>query len=362
MTVQNLRIPGPTPVPPEVMQAMQRPMIPHRGETFRSLHRDLLSKLQVIMKTEHKAFVIPGSGSTGWEAAIVNTLCPGDQVLSFVSGDFGVRFATVAEQFGLDVHRFTVESGNAAEPDLVRDALASHPDARAVLYTHNETSTGVTNPLQDVGPLVRDHGALLLVDAVSSAGAVPIETDAWGVDVLMTGSQKGWMCPPGLSIIVPGERAMAATERASFPRSFLDFNSWRSSVDKGDTPATAPLTLFFALDAACDLILEEGMYARANRHEEAAVRTRQVFTEAGFDLFADPAFASSTVTAVRARGNSGAKELVKEVHERYDIDVAAGQGDLSDKIIRIGHMGWFEQDDIARAAAAVVACATVTAE
>lgn len=362
MNEQNLRIPGPTPVPPAVMRAMQRPMIPHRGDEFRSLHRDMIHKLQTILKTSSDVFVIPGSGSVGWEAAIVNTLSPGDTVLSFITGDFGARFASVAEQFGLDVQRYSVESGKAAEPGLVQQALADHPDARAVLYTHNETSTGVTNPLEVVGPAVRDHGALLLVDAVSSAGAVTIETDGWDVDVLMTGSQKGWMCPPGLVILVAGERALAAGERASYPRSFFDFKAWSSSVGKGDTPATAPLTLYFALNAACDLILEEGMYARAERHHEAARLTREAFADAGFELFADQAYASSTVTAVRPPGGAGAKDLVKIVNERYDIDVAAGQADLSDKIIRIGHMGWFEQEDIARAASAVVACATVMAE
>ena len=362
MNAQNLRIPGPTPVPPAVMQAMQQPMIPHRSDEFRSMHRELIARLQAILQTSHGVFALPGSGSIGWEAAIVNTLSPGDQVLSIVSGDFGVRFAAVAEQFGLDVRRVAVDSGQAATVDVVQAALAEHPNAKAVLYTHNETSTGVTNPLHEVGPMVRNHGALLLVDAVSSAGAVPIDTDGWSVDVLMTGSQKGWMCPPGLAIVAAGERAMAATARARFPRSFLDFRTWSDSIAKGDTPATAPLTLYYALHAACGMILDEGMNARATRHVEAARKTREVFASAGMELFADPEYASSTVTAVRSPGGGGAKELVKNVRERYDIDVAAGQADLSDEIIRIGHMGWFEQEDIARAATAVVACATVLAE
>lgn len=362
MNPQNLRIPGPTPVPPEVMQAMQRPMIPHRGDDFRRLHKSLIEKLQTILKTQSDVFVIPGSGSLGWEAAIANTLSPGDQVVSFVCGDFGKRFASVAETYGLDVTTYKVKAGHAVDELIVRRALNEHPHAKAVLYTHNETSTGVTNPLQRIGPIVREHGALLLVDAVSSAGAIEIDTDLWGVDVLMSGSQKGWMCPPGLAIVTANDRAMTAYERASFPRSFLDFSAWSSSVAKGDTPATAPLTSYFALDVACDLILDEGMSARSERHEEAGRRTRQTLEDAGFRLFADPAYASSTLTAIAAPGGSGAKELVETVRERYDIDVAAGQADLSDQIIRIGHMGWFEQEDIARAANAVVACATVMAE
>jgi aspartate aminotransferase-like enzyme len=362
VTVQNLRIPGPTPVPSEVMEAMQRPMIPHRGSDFRELHRGLIAKLQTILRTSQYVFVIPGSGSVGWEAAIVNTLSPGDEILSFITGDFGARFAAVAERFGLNVRRYEVDAGTAADADVVRPALEMYPDAKAVLYTHNETSTGVTNPLEVVGPMVREHGALLLVDAVSSAGAVTIETDGWGVDVLLTGSQKGWMCPPGLAIVVAGERAIAAGKQASFPRAFLDFESWSKSTAKGDTPATAPLTLYFALDAASDLILSEGMDARSGRHYEAGRLTREAFRGAEFELFSDPDYASSTVTAVVPPGNQNAKDLVQTVRERYDIDVAAGQGDLSDRIIRVGHMGWFEQEDIARAVAAVVACATVNAE
>ncbi|TVR72514.1 MAG: alanine--glyoxylate aminotransferase family protein [Sphaerobacteraceae bacterium] len=362
MNEQNLRIPGPTPVPPEVVKAMQRPMYSHRSEAFRTLHRDLNSKLQTILRTSQDVYVMPGSGSIGWEAAIVNTLSPGDSVLAVVTGDFGVRFANVAERFGLEVSRLEIEPGQAATADQVRSVLETNPAFKAVLFTHNETSTGITNPLEEVGPVVRDHGALLLVDAVSSAGAIPIETDAWGADVLLTGSQKGWMCPPGLAIVVAGERALAAGEQATFPRAFLDFADWHKSASNGDTPSTAPLSLYSGLNAACDLILEEGLQARGYRHDEAAERTRTAFEQAGLELFADPAYASSTLTSIRMPGGQGAKDLVKSVRERYHIEVAAGQADLSDKIIRVGHMGWFEQEDIARAVDAVVACATVLAE
>jgi aspartate aminotransferase-like enzyme len=362
LNVQNLRLPGPTPIPPAVMEAMQRPMMAHRGDDFRHLHKAMISSLQSILITTSDVFVVPGSGSIGWEAAIVNTLSPGDEVISFITGDFGTRFASVAERFGLVVRRIEIEPGFAVTAKLVKQEIARYPDARAVLYTHNETSTGVMNPLEEIGPIVREHGALFIVDAVSSAGAVRIDIDKWEIDILLTGSQKGWMCPPGLAIVAANERAFEASEHAMFPRAFLDFHSWRSSVANGDTPATAPLTLYYALDAACRLILTEGIDARTERHEEAGRRTRQALSEAGLELFADQNHASSTVTSVIAPGGGGAKDLVKVVRERYDIEVAAGQSDLSDKIIRIGHMGWFEQEDIARAVAAVVACASVLAD
>jgi aspartate aminotransferase-like enzyme len=362
MNPQDLRIPGPTPIPPKVQDAMNQPMFPHRGDEFQAFTKDIISKLQTILRTSEDVYVMPGSGSIGWEAAIVNTLSPGDAVLAVVTGEFGERFAAVAARFGLEVDRLEIQPGKAATADQVRVALEANPDVKAVLYTHNETATGVMNPLEEAGPVVRDHGALLLVDAVSSAGAVPIETDNWGVDVLISGSQKGWMCPPGMAIIVAGERALAAGETASFPRSFLDFASWRSSTAKGNTPATAPLSLYCGLSAACDMILEEGLQARGYRHAEASERTRASLTDAGLKCFADPAYASNTLTAIEVPAGYGANDLVKMVRERYHINVAAGQGDLSDKIVRIGHMGWFEQEDIARAVDAVVACATVMAE
>jgi aspartate aminotransferase-like enzyme len=358
----DLRIPGPTPLPPLVMRAMQRPMISHRSDEFRSLHIEMVKKLRQIHKATGDIFVMPGSGSIGWEAAIVNTLSPGDTVLAFVTGDFGDRFARVAERFGLDTVRITFEPGTAVRPDAVQKALTEHPGARAVLYTFNETSTGVTNPLSDVGPIVREHGALLFVDAVSAAGAIPIETDAWGLDIVFSGSQKAWMCPPGLSIVAVGERAQAAEPAAGFPRSFIDFGQWRASLEKGDTPATAPLTLYYALDAACDLILAEGLEIRAKRHAEAARLARERLCSGGFRLFAEHGFASDTVTAARPPAGAEAKRLVELVGERYHIEVASGQGALADEIIRIGHMGWFRLDDIARTVDAVVACATGLSE
>jgi aspartate aminotransferase-like enzyme len=355
--VRDLRIPGPTPVPPRVMQAMHRAMIPHRGAEFRQLHRDLIRKLKQLHGTEGDIFVMPGSGSLGWEAAIVNTLSPGDRVLAFVTGDFGDRFAAMAERFGVSVTRVGVEPGQAADEDVVRRGLETTPDVRAVLYTWNETSTGVMNPLQKIAPIVRDHGALLFVDAVSAAAALPLRMDEWGADVVLSGSQKAWMCPPGLAIIAVGTRARDAESSAGYPRSFIDFARWRSSAENGDTPATAPLTLLYALDAACEMIISEGLEQRMIRHDRAAQDTRDALAASGFEPFADEQHASITVTAARPPGRQPAKSLIAEVRKRYDIEVAAGQGALTDEIVRIGHMGWFDPRDIARTVDALIACA-----
>ncbi len=214
----NLRIPGPTPIPPQVMEAMQQPAVPHRGEKFATLFAELQEQLKRIHGTQHDVYVVAGTGSAGWEASIVNTLNPGDKVLALVNGNFGERYVTVAEAFGMDVVRLDVEWGKAIHAEDVRKALAANPDVRAVLLTQNETSTGVLNPVEEIGKIVREHGSLLFVDAVSGLAGAPLEMDAWNCDIVFSGSQKAFMCPPGLSIIAVGERVWKETDRASIPR------------------------------------------------------------------------------------------------------------------------------------------------
>ena len=255
----NFRLPGPTPLPPAVLAAMQRPMIPHRGPALKELYRSILARLAEVHRTYGDVLVWPATGSAGWEVAIVNLLSPGDPVLAVVCGDFGDRFARVGEAFGLDVRRLDVPWGSAATPEQVAAALERHPDVHAVFLTHNETSTGVTNPLAATAAVVRDHGALVIVDAVSSAGGLPLLVDEWGLDFVLSGSQKAWMCPPGLLIAAVGERAWAASETARFPRFFWDLRAARDYARQGMTPTTPPLSLLYALDAALTMILDEGV-------------------------------------------------------------------------------------------------------
>jgi aspartate aminotransferase-like enzyme len=344
----DLRIPGPTPVPPQVMKAMQRPMIPHRGASIHELFTPLLEQVRRIHGTEGDVVILPGSGSAGWEAAIVNALSPGDTVISFITGDFGERFADVAGAFGLNVVRVEVSFGEAATVDDVRPALEAHPDAAAVLYTYNETSTGVTNPLAEVGPLVRAHGALLLVDAVSAAAGLPLEMDRWGVDLALSGSQKAWMCPPGLVIIAFGSRVWDAYKRSSFPRFFWDFGPAVRYAAKGETPMTAPETLLYALKAACDMIDGEGLDAVYARHARLGELVRQGLQELGFRPFANPAFASNTVTAVRPPEGLDAPAIIAEVRRGSGIVLAGGQGAYTNEIIRVGHMGWVHEPELRR--------------
>lgn len=353
MDATNLRIPGPTPLPPAVLRAMQRAMIPHRGSEFRAFFRGLLEQVRQVHRTEGDVIILPGSGSAGWEAAIVNTLSPGDTVLAVVTGDFGVRFARVAERFGLRVERVEVPWGQAATAEVVRAALERHPETRAVLYTYNETSTGVANPLAEVGPVVRAHGALLLVDGVSAVAGLPLEMDAWGVDLVLSGSQKAWMCPPGLVIIAAGPRVWESYERASFPRFFWDLGDARRAAAEGNTPTTAPLTLLYALKAACDLIEAEGLEAVYARHRRLGDLTRRGVQEIGYRLFADPAYASDTVTAAVPPEGVAVRDVVARMRQEHGITIADGQGPIKDRIIRIGHMGWVHEPEIERTLAAL---------
>lgn len=349
----NFRLPGPTPLPPAVLKAMQREMIPHRGPEAKALYREILDRAKEVHRTAGDVFVWPGSGSAGWEAAIVNLLSPGDPVLATVCGHFGERFARVGEAFGLDVRRLDAPWGGAIQPDALARALRANPDVRAVFVTHNETSTGVTNPLPELARVVNDHGALVVVDAVSSAGALPLETDAWGLDFVLSGSQKAWMCPPGLMIAAVGPRAWMAYERSRFPRFFWDIGAARSSAEQGTTSTTPPLTLFYAYRAALGLILDEGLEQGWARHRALGTLTRQGVAALGLGLLADPAYASDTVTAFRPPAGVSAGELLDVLRRDHAVEAQAGQGHLADAVVRIGHMGWAHEPELRAAIAAL---------
>jgi aspartate aminotransferase-like enzyme len=345
MTI-NFRLPGPTPLPPAVLAAMQRAMIPHRGPVFQALYRSILARAKEIHRTDGEVLIWPASGSAGWEVAVSNLLSPGDAVLAVVIGDFGARFASVAEAFGLDVRRLELPWGSAATPEIVRSALERNPNVKAVLLTHNETSTGITNPLRDLAAVIRDHGALVIVDAVSSAAGLPLLMDEWGLDFVLSGSQKAWMCPPGLLITAVGPRAWSAYAQSRFPRFFWDLRAAREAATKGMTPTTPPLSLLYAFDAALDMILAEGLEQVWRRHHELGERTRQGVRALGLQLFGDEAHASDTVTAFVPPPGVPAKEIVRRLEQEHGVIVAGGQAHLADAIVRIGHMGWVTAEDI----------------
>jgi len=344
--MENLRIPGPTPCPTDVLEAMARQMINHRGPEFQQMLNDVTAKLKQLFQTQHDVFLLTGSGTGGLEAAIVNVLSPGDKVLSVSIGVFGDRFASIAQQFGAEVVPLKVEWGKAADPDAVRQALQANPDVKAVLVTHNETSTGVTNDLAALSAAVKEFNKLLLVDAISSLGSIDLPVDEWHCDVTVTGSQKGWMVPPGLAMVSVSPEAWQAHSEAKIPRFYWDFTRAKNYLERGQTPWTPVVSIVFALAVSLDTMVKEGLPSIFARHARIAQAVRDGVKSLGLSLFADEKCASNTVTAIAGSNGLDINKLRKIMREEYQIVLAGGQQQLDGKIFRIGHLGWVTEDDI----------------
>ena len=342
----QLRIPGPTPIPEEVLQAGAKQMINHRGPEFIALINDVTDKLKQLFQTKNDLFLLTASGTGGLEAAIVNTLSPGDKVLSVSIGVFGDRFASIAQQYGAQVIPLRFEWGKAADIDTIRRALQDDPEIKAVLVTHNETSTGVTNDLASISSLVKEFDKLLLVDAISSLGSINLPVDDWHCDVAITGSQKGWMVPPGLSMVSVSEEAWRAHANARMPRFYWDFTKARSYLEKGQTPWTPAVSIIFGLSVALEMMFEEGLANIVARHARVGKAAREGIKALGLSLFAEENHASNTVTAVAASDGLDSKKLVKILRTEYQVVLAGGQQSLDGKIFRIGHLGWVTEADI----------------
>jgi aspartate aminotransferase-like enzyme len=329
-------------------------MINHRGPEMAVLIKRVTEKLQKFLGTGSDIFLLTSSGTGGLEAAVVNTLSPKDRVLGITVGSFGDRFCSIAEAYGADVRRLAFERGQAASPEKIREVLREEPDIRAVTVTHNETSTGVTNPLREISEVIRgESDALILVDGISSTGSLPVPVDEWAIDVLVSGSQKGWAVPPGLAIIAFGPRAWRAAEHATMPRFYFDIGSHRDFARKGQTPWTPALSVIYGLDVALDQMSREGQEAIFARHARIASRTREGVKALGLELFADERHASNTVTAVSVPEGVDGKELTRVLREKYDTVVGGGPGSLAGRIFRLGHLGWVNDDDLDQAIAAL---------
>jgi len=344
--MENLRIPGPTPLPQEVLQAMTKQMINHRGVEFGQILNEVTAKLKHLFQTQNDVFLLTSSGTGGLEAAIVNTLSPGDKVLSVSIGVFGERFADIAQQFGAEVIPLRFEWGKAADADAVRQALKDKPEIKAVLVTHNETSTGVTNDLASISSVVKEYDKLLLVDAISSLGSIDLPVDGWHIDVAVTGSQKGWMTPPGLAMVSVSQEAWQAHAKAKMPRFYWDFSKAKSYLEKGQTPWTPAITVVFALAVALEMMLKEGLPSIVARHALIGKTVRDGVKSLGLSLFAEESHASNTVTAVRSPDGLDTGKLLRLLREEHQIILAGGQQTLAGKIFRIGHLGWVTKNDI----------------
>ena len=343
----NLRIPGPVPLPDDVLELAGSQMINHRGPEYAAMLDRMTRNLQTVFATAGDVYFITSSGTGSMETAVVNTLSPGDKVLSLVIGVFGKRFAEIAEAYGADVTRLEFPLGKAADPNQVAQALADMPDCKAVLFTHNESSTGTTNPLQEIASAVHQNSdAVVLVDAVSSAGGAPISVDAWGIDVVATASQKSWVSPPGISMVSFSEKAWRAHETATMPRYYFDVDQYRDYLEIGQPPFTPCLPAMYTLERTLERMVAEGVENVFARHDMIAEHTRNRARSLGLEILPEERYASATVTAVRMPEGIDGQDLVARVRANFGVVLGGGQQELTGKIFRVGHMGWVDPADI----------------
>jgi aspartate aminotransferase-like enzyme len=348
-----LMTPGPTPVPPEVLAALAEPMIHHRGRDFRDTYRRCLERLRDVYRTEHDVLLFTSSGTGGFESAVANLTSPGDRVLVVSAGNFGERWAAMTQAYRADVVHLRLAWGETPDADDLRSALAEASDVRAVYLVHSETSTGVVTDVQALAAVAKEAGALVVVDAISSLGAVPLDTDAWGIDVVVSGSQKALMCPPGLAFTSVSPAALAAAAHSTSPRYTLDWDRTRVAQAKLDAPFTPAVSIVKALDVALGLVLDEGLDAAFERHARLGRACREGVKAMGLELFSPDEDRSAVVTAIRAPDGIDSSEIVAALRDRFGITIAGGQGELKGKVFRIGHIGWFDIFDITTSLAAL---------
>ena len=353
----TLMIPGPTPVPESVLLAMGRHPIGHRSADFQAIVGRTTAQLKWLHQTSNDVLVLAGSGTAAMEAGIINVLSRGDRVICGDNGKFGERWVKVAQAFGLEVQVIKAEWGQPLDPEAFRTALEADTAKaiKAVILTHSETSTGVINNLEAIAGHVQAHGtALTIADCVTSLGACNVPMDAWGIDVIGSGSQKGYMMPPGLAFVAMSARAWEAYGRSDLPKFYLDLGKYRKAAAKDSNPFTPAVNLYFALEAALGMMQAEGLEAIFARHDRHRRATTAAMVAMGLPLYAAEGHGSPAITAVAPEGID-AESLRKEVKSRFDILLAGGQDHLKGKVFRIGHLGFVCDRDVLTAVAAIEA-------
>jgi aspartate aminotransferase-like enzyme len=348
--------PGPTPIPPEVLLAQASPLVYHRGPGFGNLMREVTTRLQELYRTERgDVLLMTASGTGGLESAIQNCFSPGDEVFVPLAGYFAERWKHLAEAHGLTVRTTEDEWGTRIDAAKVADALAQHPDVRAVLLTQSETSTGVIQPIEQLARVANDAGKLVLVDAVSSLGAVPFAFDDWGIDVACGGSQKALSASPGIAFLAVSERAWAAQAQATLPRFYFDWSTYRrfAELPHPENPWTPAISVMQGLAAALELYFQDGVDAALARHELLSRAVKDGVRAIGLDLFGEGLDENWTVTAIRAPEGIDADTISDRIRSDFACVIAPGQGPLKGKVFRIGHFGYFSELDIIRGLAAL---------
>lgn len=354
MSSLNLRVPGPTPLPQEVLTALSRQMIDHRSSDFNKLLRFVTDGLKQVYQTKNDMLLLTASGTGGLEAAVANTLSPGERTLVVSIGAFGDRVASIVTAFGGEPVKLSFPVGTAADPEKLRAALKAEPNLKTVFITHNETSTGVTNDLGTLAKVVKGEGKTLVVDGVSSLGSLPCPVDEWGIDLAVSGSQKGWMAPPGLAMISVSAQGWETIKQSKMAKYYFSLTEAKAYADRGETPWTPAVSTLYAMEVGLQMILKEGVQNVFERHAGIGAHTRRAVKAMGFKLVAaDEQRASNTVTAVYLPEGAVWKELSAKLRKDYNVVLAGGQASLSGKIFRVGHLGWVSEKDVDAALAAL---------
>lgn len=351
-----LMIPGPTPVPETALLEMAKHPLGHRSSEFSSILKETYADLKWLFQTKEDVFIYTASGTGAMDAALSNILNPGDKVLSLVIGNFGERWAKIAESRGAEVERLSVEWGSAISPKELKERLDAdiNKEIKVVTLTHNETSTGVTNLLKDLMDIINEHGALSVVDGVTSVGAMPVKMDEWNIDILISGSQKGFMIPPGLAFLACSERAMKAYEECKYPSFYFDFKAHKKAVAGDSTPFTPAVSLIMALNKTLKMMKEEGLEDIYARHKKLATGLRAALKAIGLEMFvSDESIASFAITSVLPPKGISVPDIRKGMKQDFDIVVANGQGQLKDKIFRMGTLGFVSERDVIAAIGAL---------
>ncbi len=344
----NLMIPGPTPVPENVLSSMSRHPIGHRSGDFQDIVKKTTEQLKWLHQTTADVLTITGSGTAAMEAGIINTLSKGDQVICGENGKFGERWVQVAQRYGLNVKIVKADWGQPLNPNEFKMILEKDTDKKikAVILTHSETSTGVINDLKAINNEVKNHGkAITIADCVTSLGACNIPMDEWGIDVIASGSQKGYMIPPGLSFVAMSKRAWEANALSDLPKFYLDLRQYLKTIEKNSNPFTPAINLYFALEASLTMMQTEGLDNIFNRHARHQKATQEGIKAMGLNLFTKEEFGSPAITAVKPE-NIDAESIRKAMKDNFDILLAGGQDHLKGKIFRIGHLGFVNDRDI----------------
>lgn len=355
MQKKYLMTPGPTPVPAEVLLTQAAPMIHHRTPDFSAAFMEAIEGLKYVFQTEKSDVLVFASSGTGaMESSIANCFCAGDTVVVCRNGKFGDRMKQIAEVYGLNVIDLKYEWTEVVDPADVATALEENPGVRGVIVTQSETSSGVLNDVKAIGAIVRKHpDTVLIVDSITGIGAVECKTDEWGLDVVMTGSQKGLMLPPGLAAITVSEKAWRAYERSTLPKFYFDWKKYKKNLEKQTTPFTPAVSLILGLNEALKMIRDEGIENVIARHARLAEATRKGCEALGLKLFAPPEGRGSAVTPVWVPEGVDGKAIVKIMKDKYGVTIAGGQDEYAGKIFRVGHLGYFGEFDIITTLAAL---------